>query len=136
MTSKLKTLEKIFSWRDDFLKTEKFRELFEHENLWNSAAIYWRTWGHKDQKFKPSYGAWSKVNLEKNGSLRYVAGYKWHNTGPHFELNRESFDRLDLDYYVDFLEAIRNRKVNEYIEMEITKREDIVKEIARRKGNS
>ncbi len=107
-------------WRDSFIKTKQFKELFNEDE--NEVIIYYGDWGHKKPAHKDS-GCWSRVCLDKLGRLTYQAGYKWMGTQIEFDFRQGATIQLSYNYLNKLHKHIRDGSVYKTIIRKLKERE-------------
>ncbi len=103
-------VERIISWRDSFVKTGAFRKLS------GETVIFYGPWGHELPRY--GNGCWSRVYLEKTGSLKYAAGYKWMG-GRGFLAEGDFAQKLSCDYLKALAGHLESGEVYETIAGEV-----------------
>ena len=107
---KLEICKKIFSWREEFLKTKEGKKLYERSgrNLWmfNSSKH-----GHQQEDVK---GRWSRLYLVPKG-VSYWPGYKWMPQESRKYETAEEMSKLRYDYLKDVWDEIEKGEVYEEI---------------------
>jgi hypothetical protein len=113
---KQKFLDKIFQWRDGFIKTDEFRGIYNIKTF-SHLDIFGGRWGHKIPYCR-NYGCWSRLNLERDGSLIYLAGYKYMGTSDRFDLEKD-IEIFSPVYVKELCVHIKSGKVYSFIAEEI-----------------
>lgn len=115
----------IFGWRDGFVQTEEFREVFSIEPIkglkWfgnAGLAVFYGGWGH-DGRNVNEFGCHSEIVLKKSGKLKYQLGYKWMPRDG-FYLDAE-IARLTDKYLIDFQSDILSCNIYKTIKSELEK---------------
>lgn len=115
-SEKLKLLDKINAWKNEFIKTSAFREtlrLLEDD----SVIIFYSSWGHVPEC--NDGGFWSRVHLYKDGNLEYKSGYKWMGFRECFFLTKDNVDRINCSYLKKLYKTIKSKEVYKTIKREI-----------------
>jgi len=113
---KQKFFDEIIQWKNDFIKTDKFREIYKNIGSFD-LTIFGSGWGHEIPCCN-DFGCWSKIDLKRKGNLIYLSGYKWMGIRNEFDLekNIEIFSSI---YMKKFYEHITSGKVYESIASQI-----------------
>ena len=114
---KLELTEKIFTWKDEFLKTEEGQKLFQrgHGMVW----VYFGKWGH-ELPYYNDYGCHSRIYFSKE-NISYSAGYKWFPAEPKiiFKQTEEMAEKLNYDYLDKLLDHLESGKVWGWLEKKL-----------------
>jgi len=109
---KQKFLEEIFQWRNKFIKTEEFREIYNTEEF-SHLNIFDGRWGH-EIPYCRNFGCWSRLNLEEDGNLIYLAGYKYMGIRERFNIE-QSTETFSSVYIKELYDNIKSGKVYSFI---------------------
>jgi len=105
---KIEICKKIFTWKEEFLKTKQGLSFFSNnsERIW----VYGGNWAHGSRRY--GFGCWSRIYFNSS-NIEYVRGYKWMGSGTmyNFKKPEEMAKKLHYKYLKDFLEEIKNKKV-------------------------
>ncbi len=108
LKSKVEICRKIFSWKNEFLKTNESVKIFKNSG---SFCIFGGGWAHKLPRYGGP-GCWSRIYINKK-SIEYEAGYKWMPTGPVFNFNKPEgmAKKPDYAYLKKILNEIDNKNI-------------------------
>lgn len=128
---KLKIYKEILEWRDKFVKTKTFKNMFK--GLIDDAIIIFEgSWGHKKCP-KWDTMSWSRIKLYQGddpkgedflyekGELIYESGERWPS-GPTIKFKKDSDEavrKLRYEYLKEVHDTIKTGKVYKKIRKEI-----------------
>ncbi|MBU4070506.1 MAG: hypothetical protein KJ646_05995 [Nanoarchaeota archaeon] len=112
--------DKILEWKEEFIKTQQFKNIYESLNkTFISLIIFRGGWGHRIP-YEKGYGCWSNLCLERSRNMIYEAGYKWGGATTLINLcrNEEQFSPL---YLKKIFDEINDKSIYKKITSEIKK---------------
>jgi len=115
--------DKIFEWRDWFVKTDQFNqisELMSKNPGISNLTIFHNGWGHVIPCRKKQ-GCWSHLELNKEGNIIYFSGYKYMGIKNLIDLlgNQDKFSPL---YLKEVVEEIDEGEIYNTIALDIEKK--------------
>ncbi|MBI4095851.1 MAG: hypothetical protein HY438_03265 [DPANN group archaeon] len=72
---KLPIAKKIFAWVSDFAVTDTYKKILAGTSQ-GGVHIYGGGWGH-EVPHSEGFGIWSRLDVRPDGTLRYIAGFKY-----------------------------------------------------------
>ncbi|MFH1682755.1 MAG: hypothetical protein ABIA37_03075 [Candidatus Woesearchaeota archaeon] len=106
INEKIEICKKIFSWREEFLKTKEGMTLFNRsgKELW----VFSGTWANQRKR----YGCWSRIYFTDK-AIDYWQGYKWMGGGKVFTFSKPELmaEKLDYVYLKEFLKEVEDKSI-------------------------
>ena len=105
---KIEICKKIFTWKEEFLKSETGASFFSNngKRIW----VYGGNWAHGLKRY--GFGCWSRIYFNDK-TIEYVKGYKWMGSGTMYKFKKpeEMAKKLHYKYLKDFLGEIESEKI-------------------------
>lgn len=110
--------KEILKWRDGFVKTKQFKEIFKLIPFYHHGIkIFGDGWAHKIPH-NDEYSCWSQLYLRESGDLVYQAGYKWMGVRTEIVLDGD-IKKFSHKYLKNLHKTIKSEKVHENIISEL-----------------
>lgn len=125
LDKKLGLAEDIFRWCRKFSRTKEYRKMLAlgfdcGQDIKKSLKLYYGRWGHERGRGMDD-SCLSQLCLRKDGTLHYIAGYKWmwplHERT--FKTARELAKGLTKDYLKELHHFITTGRVYEKLQKEV-----------------
>lgn len=109
---KLELSESILAWAREFAAGKEYgrvQKLLDGREV----EIFGGGWGHEPPSEYGSYGCWSRVSIKRDGSLGYVAGYKWCGSDIDLVLKdkEEMAGKLGYNYLLELNDFLHSKMV-------------------------
>lgn len=92
--------QSIMQWRDNFVKSENFKNLFYENRFYEADRIKLFVMPKPGHIYLPEceHGHWCVISIDRSGELSYESGYKWCGVDKEFALKNNSGAPRQLTY--------------------------------------